>query len=229
MLRFGPDTGPVAVVALPLFEEANRMRAFAVTLCRLLAKRGVASVLPDLPGQGESLVQTHDACLANMRCAFGDVFELLFAQKRRAYSASITSGALVTVEAHALGRWHLSPIAGHDILQDFGRVLKVSGRDEDFRLLANPLQGEESAFPMEIAGNHIGLTLLEELATEHTTFPLKTVGIPLRTVRLDTDAKPADRHVPGPPLWRRAEPGNDPALAALLAEDVAEWIARCEG
>jgi hypothetical protein len=52
---------------------------------------------------------------------------------------------------------------------------------------------------------------------------------PLRTVRLDTDPKPADRHVPGIPLWRRAEPDNDPALAALLADDIADWIATCEG
>ena len=51
----------------------------------------------------------------------------------------------------------------------------------------------------------------------------------LRTVRLDTDPKPADRHVPGTPLWRRAEPDNDPALAAILADDIADWIAACEG
>ena len=50
-----------------------------------------------------------------------------------------------------------------------------------------------------------------------------------RTVRLDTDPQPADRHVPGTPLWRRAEPGNDPALAVLLADDIADWIARCAG
>ena len=31
MIRFGPDTGPVVVAALPLFEEANRTRAFMVT------------------------------------------------------------------------------------------------------------------------------------------------------------------------------------------------------
>ena len=66
----GPDTGPVAVVALPLFEEANRTRAFAVTICRALAKRGVASVLPDLPGQGESLVPTEAARLPDWRSAF---------------------------------------------------------------------------------------------------------------------------------------------------------------
>src|SRR3546814_8095624 len=60
MLRFGPDTGPVVVLALPLFEEANRTRAFAVTMLRALAERGVASVLPDLPGQGRSEEHTSE-------------------------------------------------------------------------------------------------------------------------------------------------------------------------
>ena len=47
--RFGPDTGLVVVAALPLFEEANRTRTFVVTVMRMLAKRGIAGVLPDLP------------------------------------------------------------------------------------------------------------------------------------------------------------------------------------
>ena len=70
MLRFGPDTGPVVVVALPLFEEANRTRAFAVTILRALAERGIAGALPDLPGQGESLLPTHETDLAKLRTGF---------------------------------------------------------------------------------------------------------------------------------------------------------------
>ena len=52
LLRFGPDTGPVVILALPLFEEANRTRTFAVGLLRRLAERGIAGLLPDVPGQG---------------------------------------------------------------------------------------------------------------------------------------------------------------------------------
>jgi HAD superfamily hydrolase (TIGR01509 family) len=40
MLRFGPAEGPLVVLAMPLFEEANRTRAFAVTLLRALAAAG---------------------------------------------------------------------------------------------------------------------------------------------------------------------------------------------
>jgi hypothetical protein len=49
----------------------------------------------------------------------------------------------------------------------------------------------------------------------------------LRTVRLDSDPMVADRHIDGAPLWRRSEPDNDIALAALLADDIAGWIATC--
>ncbi|MCI1143823.1 hypothetical protein MOP88_18565 [Sphingomonas sp. WKB10] len=47
-------------------------------------------------------------------------------------------------------------------------------------------------------------------------------------MRLSSDPAPADRHVDAAPLWRRAEPGDNPALAELLADDIAAWIAACE-
>src|SRR3546814_18585696 len=55
MLRFGPDTGPVVVLARALFEEANGTRAFAGKLRRPVGERGVASGRPDLRGPGARL------------------------------------------------------------------------------------------------------------------------------------------------------------------------------
>ena len=43
-------------------------------------------------------------------------------------------------------------------------------------------------------------------------------------VRLESDPRAADRKLPGSALWRAAEPGVDPALQALIADDVARWI-----
>lgn len=229
MLRFGPETGPVVVVAMSLFEEANRMRAFAVTLCRLLAESGVASVLPDVPGQGESLLATEQTTLATVRRASDTVFEQVVREGRHAYSASIRSGALAGSEEYAFGYWYLSPKSGRDVLHEFRRVLQAGGRGHDALQLRNVLQAAAARFPMEIAGNLVGSTFLEDVATDQRTYPMDTVGVPRRIVRLSKEAAEAHRHVPGPPLWRRAEPGNDPALAALLADDIAEWIARCEG
>ena len=229
MLRFGPETGPVVVVAMPLFEEANRMRAFAVTLCRLLAERGLASVLPDLPGQGESLLATKQTTLATIRRALDVVFEQVYRQGRHAYSASIRSGALAGSEQHAFGYWYLSPKSGRDVVHELRRILQAGGRGDDALQLRHVFQADAAAFPMEIAGNLVGSTFLEDLATDQRTYPMETVGVSRRIVRLSAEAAEAHRHVPGLPLWRRAEPGNNLALAALLADDIAEWIARCGG
>lgn len=232
MLRFGPQTGPVVVVAMPLFEEANRMRAFAVTLCRALAKRGVASVLPDLPGQGESLVP-----LASFS-AVGDIGEgyegaalAIRAEGRAPYGVAIRSGALLDFMAELDGRWHFAPQPGPDLLRDLTRIKQLAvGTAEPLHevwwrepLAANGLDQP----PVEVAGNVISPNFLTILKAD--VIWEAQDGENFRTVRLDTDLKPADRHIPGTPLWRRAEPGNDPALAALLADDIAAWIATCEG
>ena len=191
MLRFGPDSGPVVVVALPLFEEANRVRAFAVTICRALAKRGVASVLPDLPGQGESLVQTSDARIPAMRDAFGAV--------PGQYTVAFRSGALLDA-GDRQGRWHFAP-QGAELLRELGRLQHFGGGD--------------------VAGNIVSPAMIADIEASRLSRA--------RVVRQAKDQAPADRHVPGAPLWRRAEPDNDPALAALLADDIADWIAACEG
>jgi len=122
MLRFGPADGPVVVAALPLFEEANRTRTFVVTILRLLAARGIASVLPDLPGTGESLVPTAEAKLRTMREAFAAV--------PGSYAIAIRSGALLDASERK-GRWHLSPQSGPELLHELNR-LRQAGGAEDF-------------------------------------------------------------------------------------------------
>ena len=104
MLRFGPDTGPVVVAALPLFEEANRTRTFTVTLLRALADRGIASLLPDAPGQGDSLIPTADLTILRMAEALEAVTDHCLATGRRTYALGIRSGALLDMCALHSGR-----------------------------------------------------------------------------------------------------------------------------
>lgn len=230
MLRFGPATGPVVVVALPLFEEANRTRAFAVTICRALAKRGVASVLPDLPGQGESLVSLGALSILDLQSAYDALIAVPDREGRRSYGIGIRSGALLDALGLLFGRWHLAPQDGSDLLRDLTRVKQMelgqSRALEEHWYIDRSLPEDAPDPPVRIAGNLISVSALTDLTVKT---PFDEAGIPLRTVRLDTDPKPADRHVPGTPLWRRAEPDTDPALAALLADDIADWIASCEG
>lgn len=229
MLRFGPGTGPVVVVAMPLFEEANRMRAFAVTLCRALAKRGVASALPDLPGQGESLIATADTTLTGLREGLRAAVDMVRQHERRVYTASLRSGILLDVDSATFGRCCLAPVSSDDLIRQLARLLDVTGRKGDALQLRNVFQYNDDAFPLEVSGNLLGATLLQDLTTDRAIDGLHKHGVPLRTIRLDGDPAAADRYVPGAPLWRRAEPDDEPALAALLADDIADWITVCEG
>jgi pimeloyl-ACP methyl ester carboxylesterase len=208
MLRFGPATAPVVIVALPLFEEANRTRTFAVALMRLLADRGIASALPDLPGTGESLVQVEDTTLTAMREAMAAAVDHL--GTRRAYACGIRSGALLDVTAFVHARWHLAPVEGEALTTE---LLRIAGKPA-------PAEG-----PLLAGGNLLTSAMIADLKVATTD----AEPGPLRIVRLESDPRSADLKPPGAPLWRRAEPDHDPALAALLADDITTWIRACEG
>lgn len=197
MLRFGPDTGPVVVAALPLFEEANRTRAFVVTILRALAERGIASALPELPGQGESLVPTEAATLASLRAGF----TAACMRFDRAYAFAVRSGALLDTHAQLAGRCHLVPTTGAELTRELVRLRALNDGNN-------------------YAGNLLSRELLVELET--------AMPAPARTIRFEGDAREAEVKLRGTPLWRRAEPDNDPALAALLADDIAAWVRACE-
>jgi len=203
MLRFGPaEAAATVVVALPLLEEANRTRALAVAVLRMLATRRIAGVLPELPGTGESVVPTEAMRLADLREAF------LAARERiggGVVALSIRSGALLVTPAQGrgdAGRWSLSPQTGVEVVREWQR-LRSAGDG------------------VTVAGNRIAAALCDDLAGAE---PLAA-----RVLRLEGDPRPADRVIAAPPPWRRAEPEADLSLAALLAEDIADWIARCDG
>ncbi|MFV1920098.1 hypothetical protein VPH46_11815 [Sphingomonas sp. MJ1 (PH-R8)] len=248
MLRFGPASGPVVVLALPPFEEANRTRTLMVSVLRRLADVGIGGVLPDLPGQGESLAATEDATLADWRTAFAACVATL-PQPR--FAASIRAGALVDGEADVQARWSLSPQTGAELLRELNRTARSAGTPEGAgasreaqptsghnRIPAQAgIQGQaeqrlaeqrnpgllpaqehgDAGAAIEIAGNRIGLRLLDALAGAD-------IGTPDRIVRLESDARAAHRRLPYPPPWRRAEPEANPALAQALAADIADWV-----
>ncbi len=227
MLRFGPDSGPVVVAALPLFEEANRTRAFIVAILRALAVRGIGSVLPDVPGQGESVVALETVSLADMRTALAAAVTQLGQEGRPTYAIAIRSGTLLTNlvlpprrerGGRSLdGSWQLAPQDGPSLLRELSRMKQAESRAG---------QWGEVASQTLIAGNLLSPAMLAALATGD---PTDEADIPRRVLRLSTDPAPADRKLDGPPLWRRSEPGTDEALSQILADDIADWIAACEG
>jgi hypothetical protein len=217
MLRFGPADGPVVIAVLPLFEEANRTRAFTVSILRALARHGIAGTLPDLPGTGESLVPLEAATLADWRSAFSFALASL---RRPAHILSIRGGCLVEAETDPLSRWQLTPVDGQDLVRDLFRARAIAdpSAPRDF----DPLEPRLVGPPVELSGNMISRTLLCELLAAEPR-----VGGATRVVRLGKDKRIANLTLPDTPPWRRAEPGNDPLLAQTLADDIAEWIATC--
>ena len=205
MLRFGPSVGPVVMVAMPLFEEANRTRSVAVALLRALAARGIAGALPDLPGTGESLIPTEQVTLADWRLAFAAAAGALPGQ---VHVAAMRGGALVDADAAVASRWYLAPVSGAALLRETrrGRSATAGAGSDDLagpRLSAALIVGLEGAEP--------------------------TANGRLRVVRFASDPRPSDRTLNGIAPWRKAEPASDAALASALADDIATWITRCDG
>lgn len=207
MLRFGPDTRPIVIAALPLFEEANRTRQFLVTILRALAAKGIGSVLPDFAGTGESIVVTSEARLRDQRDAYTALAQHLGV---RTYGVSLRSGALLDTDAALAGRWQLSPQTSEDLLRELERT----------RATTRSTPANET----EYAGNTLSREMLTDLrdATPHAAEGA------LRVVRLESDPRGADIKFSAAPLWRRSEPDTDIALAQTLATDISQWIASCE-
>lgn len=218
MLRFGPGGGPVVVAALPLFEEANRTRTFVVTILRMLADRGIASALPDLPGTGESLVPSGDVTLTDWRKAF----EAAAASLGKPHTVAIRGGALVTLAASRKSSWIFSPVDGEALVRDLQRARQIA--DPGAPPLIDLAMTAPAGTRTEVAGVELSVDLLHALldATPDRTTPN-------RVMRLESDPGEASAKLPGAPLWRRSEPDNDLALAALLADDIAAWVRECEG
>lgn len=215
MLRFGPANGPRVVFAAALFEEANRTRAFLVTLLRALADHGVTSFLPDLPGTGESLTQLEEinsSCWVN---AFSSV-----ASGPPCHVAGMRGGCLVAGNAPAVSRWYFAPSTGDAVVRELVRARQLA-EIEDPRGF-DPDDIERDGPPIELAGNLVARSLLRALRDSEADRMA-----PCRVVRLETDPREADLKVAGSPLWRRSEPDNEPALAEQLAADLATWVRQC--
>lgn len=215
MLRFGPADAPVVVLALPLFEEANRTRAFAVAILRGLAERGIAGVLPDLPGTGESSKRLEEITISDWPEALTSVIG------GNAHVAAMRGGCLIAGNVPARSHWYFAPQTGEAVVRELVRARQIAAKEggEAF----DPAEIEQDGGPLEFAGNRLPRPLLRALAASEPD-----MAAPCRVVRLEGDSASADLHVAGSPLWRRAEPDNDPALALALADDLADWVRRCE-
>ena len=116
------------------------------------------------------------------------------------FTIAFRGGALID-DALEAPHWRFSPVDGAALTRDLRRAQHLAG-GETFAgwMLPPPL-----------------------LTTLDAAVPTGSA----RVLRLESDRTPADRHVAGTPLWRRAEPGDDPGLAMILVDDILSWSRTC--
>ena len=146
ILRHGAGS-PITVLVLPaLFEEANRMRRFTVSVMRNLASLGIGTILPDLPGTGDSLIDVVDVTLSGWHDAVSLLAPNTFG------SVAIRGGGLL--DGAAKHRWRLAPESGERLLRDMVRATSFSAGTS-----ASDLDQQARAAPTRLAGNLISPAL----------------------------------------------------------------------
>lgn len=211
--------GPPLLIAPPLFEELNRCRALIASVMRGIAAAGFHAVLPDLPGTGESPRSLVDVGWEDWTGALGLVSFDLQARNATPFLASFRGGSLVEHQAGAAAHWRFAPVAGAALTRDLIRAKQATLPG---RVRAEEMEARARGEVTEFAGYSVPPAIFSELAGAMTS----EVDV-VRTVRLDTDPGAADLKLPGKPLWRQSEPGNDPGLAAALAADIVAWMHVC--
>jgi hypothetical protein len=210
-LRVGCGS-PITLLVLPaLFEEANRMRRFTVSLMRAVADQGIGTILPDLPGAGESLSDFDSLSLSDWLDAVDAVSQNIGKPLR---TVAIRGGALL--DGSADSGWRLAPESGERLLRDmvrataFSQAVSPSELDRRARTESTRLAGSKMAPQFYTA-------LAEALPIDGK----------YRTARLDDDIASRDVTLSGSKLWRTAEPSEDSALVTAASADIVSWAKTC--
>lgn len=179
---------------------------------RALSALGTPSLLPDLPGQNDSLIATEDVRFADWRTALA---ELTAAEDRPLLVASWRGGTLIDdVAINAIGWWRMAPIAGANIVKAMVRTRIAGDKEAGRQSSAEAIRASATQAPIELAGNFLSAAMLDalEAARPAPVDPLRQISPP---------------QLGGSALWLRAEPGEDAAMAEAMAADIHAWVATC--
>lgn len=180
-----------------------------VEFARQLAVREFGCAIPDLPGCGESLTPLRMVGWDDWRAAAAAAEAWRAADGSPPHVVSLRGGCLLDEPADAASRWRYASVDGSALLRPLERAHRIANRESDAS--TNGAEQEDGAVPL--AGYSFAPALLDGLRAAKSAVPDRC-----RTVTPEG---------PGLPLWRRAEPGADPALSERLAADIAEWISSC--
>ena len=193
------------LVIPPLFAEHNLMRRQLVEVMRQLHSARVDCVLPDLPGQNESLEPLSKQTLGCWRDAVVEASRTFDATSILA----VRSGALLVPE-NAEG-WLYAAQPGAKLLKGMIRARVIASREAGVTESSDDLFKLGRQEGITLGGWQIGASMFGEL--EAATTPAQTKWVEI-----------AQKDVGGPGLWLRAEPDENAAQAAKLAEIILSDI-----
>jgi hypothetical protein len=186
-----------------LFGEANRTRRFLIETMRRLDRRGIDSVLIDLPGCNESL----QSFAAQSLGAWRNAVECARRHFRTGEVLAVRGGALLAPAD--LPGWRLEPVKGASLLRQLLRARIIAAREEGREERSENLLEQGRMEGLELAGYPCSAALiagLESAAPEPT--------------EAQTDIRQGQ--LGGRALWLRSEPGEDSAQSDSLAAIIAE-------
>lgn len=215
VLQTGPhDAARRILIVPPLFDEMNRMRRVIVSAMRALASKGIYVALPDLPGCNESAA---DLAAQDLNIWRGAITAAA-TQLNITHIASIRGGGLIDEGFAASPHWRLSSVGGGSLLKTMLRARIAGDKESGIATSMDSLLDMGRHAPIELAGNRIGPAMLASLqAADVAVLGNVTAAI----------LGEGDDNVRGSALWLRAEPQDDPAMAASLAMQLDRWSAAC--
>jgi hypothetical protein len=212
-LCLGADHARQILIVPPLFDEMNRMRRVLAQAMRDLAARRVGTMLVDLPGCNESGAALEAHSLGSWRVAVAQAAGQLGAT----HVAAIRGGALVADGTAQLPQWRLNPAKGASLLKTMIRTRIAGDKESGLSSSEAELMATARTGAIELGGNLLGPAMVAELAATESAESNHVVS---RILGQD---------IAGSPLWLRAEPQDDPELAAAIAADLDSWSAACGG
>lgn len=197
------------IIIPPMFDEMNRTRRMLVETMRILADRGVRSLLPDLPGCNESLAHISKLSINDWRAAIQHaVIDL-----KPTHILSIRGGTLLDDVAD-IPTLRLAPVKGVTLLKTLLRSRLVADKEAGISTTIDKLMTSAKSGFVELSGYNLSDDMVQTLEN----------AIPSKTLRFE-EITLSD--IDGTPLWLRAEPRDDARMSAALAVKLDMWSATC--
>jgi len=210
LLSFDQSRDARILILPALFDEANKLRRFTISVMRGLDEIGIDSFLPDLPGCNESMAPLPQQSLQGWREAVIDASQ----QFSATHVLSLRGGALLTPPD--LPGWRYAPVAGAKILSAMLRAQLVSARESGQHTTRETLVKQGKINGLLLNGWDIGPVMLNEM--EQSAQP------PLTQQKDVAQSDIGGDEIGGAGLWLRAEPGENAdqarALVALIENDI---------